>query len=182
MFDKILIHANDFFEVARRCEFPEGEVTKDNLPLIVPEFVNLAFACELYIKSIAEFTNINVKKSHKLDELFKKLNIQDREAVYSLWKVSNGNNMDDHEYVRQMFKNNLEAITDVFTRFRYTHEWATTTISLEHSFTAEQFMKFSPLSASRPLGSPRVYSGFLKQFAISLKKYAEQLMGKQYNS
>ena len=119
MYDKILIHANDFFEVARRCEFPEGEVTNDNLPLIVPKFVNFAFACELYIKSIAECTNINVKKSHKLDELFKKLNIQDREAVYSLWRVSNGNNMDDHEYVRQMFKNNLEAITDVFTRFRY---------------------------------------------------------------
>ena len=85
--------------------------------------------------------------------------------------------MDDHEYVRQMFKNNLEAITDVFTRFRYTHEWATTTISLEHSFTAEQFMKFSPLSASRPLGSPRVYSGFLKQFAISLKNICRTTNG-----
>lgn len=182
MFDKILIHANDFFEVARRCGFPKGEVTNDNFPLIVPEFVNLAFACELYIKAIAEFKNINVKKSHKLDELFERLNIQDKEEVYSIWRVSDCNNIDDHEYFRQMFKNNLEAITDVFTRFRYAHEWATTTISLEHSFTAEQFVKFSPLSAERPLGSPPVYSGFLKQIVLSLKTYAEQLMGNQYNS
>lgn len=182
MFNKIFIHANDFFEVARRCDFPKGDVTKNNLPLTVLEFVNLAFACELYIKSIAQFTNANVKKIHRLDELFDKLSANDKEAVYSLWRITNGNNVDDHYYVRQMFRNNLEAITDVFTRFRYAHEWATTTISLEHSFTSEQFVKFSTLSASRPFGSPPVYSGFLKQFAISLKTYAEQLMGKQYNS
>src|SRR5690606_32762131 len=96
MFDKILIHANDFFEVARRCTFPKGEVTKNNLPLIVPEFVTLAFACELYIKSIAQFTKTNVKKTHKLDELFDKLSANDKEAVYSLWRITNGNNMDDH--------------------------------------------------------------------------------------
>lgn len=75
MFDKILIYVNDFFEVVRRCEFFEGEVIKDNLLLIVLEFVNFVFVCELYIKFIVEFININVKKFYKLDELFIKLNI-----------------------------------------------------------------------------------------------------------
>ncbi|MBN3490257.1 hypothetical protein JV173_01895 [Acholeplasma equirhinis] len=176
MINTILFNANEFFEAARRCDFPKGEVTKDNFPLMIPEFVNRAFACELYIKAIAEFTKVNIKKNHKLDELFKEISDSDQEAIYSLWRTTNGNNMIDSDYVRKQFWDNLEAITNVFVRFRYAHEWITTTISLEHSFTAEQFTKFSPMSASKPFGSPRVYSGFLKQFAISLKVYAEKLI------
>jgi len=67
-------------------------------------------------------------------------------------------------------------------RFRYANEWAGCVVSLQHSFTAEQFEKFSPLSAKRPFGSTQVYDGFLEQLANSLKAYAEKLMGKTYNS
>ncbi len=179
--NKIVINANEFLEAANRCDFQES-IKNKKYPLLVPEFVNTAFACELYMKAIAKFQGIEEMKKHKLDELFKMLSLEAKEAIYDLWRVSNGNYISACDYARQMFSNNLEAITNVFVRFRYAHEWSESTISLEHSFTVEQFIKFSPMSASRPLGSPPVYSGFLKQFALSLKIYAEKLIGRQYNS
>jgi len=81
-----------------------------------------------------------------------------------------------------MFADNLKATAIVFMRFRYAHEWAGSSISLQHSFTPEQFDEFSPLSARRPFGSTQVHDGFLEQFANALKTYTEKLLGKTYNS
>lgn len=182
----LLENANDFFEVAKRCGWTrlkkEKVGTNENSPLFIPKIVNMSFACELYLKAIAENKKIAVKKIHRLDKIFLKLPEIVQKEIYDIWRINAGENITDCEYVSKMFLDNLEATANVFIRFRYANEWAGAVVSLQHSFTLEQFEKFSPLSPKRPCGSPKIYDGFLEQFALSLKDYAEKLLGKTYNS
>ena len=71
----LLENANDFLEAALRCSWSRFNknvpVKRQNEPMQIPEKVNMSFACELYIKAIAENQNITVGKVHKLDKLFK---------------------------------------------------------------------------------------------------------------
>lgn len=178
-YNKLIETANDFFEAAVRCSFFESIKSK-KCPLLVPDFTNKAFACELYIKATLYLTKNDLSKGHKLDELFKKLNEKDKKRIYDIWRTVEGQNIEDCNYNEIMFYNNIEANRDVFARFRYVHEWAGTTISLQHSFTSDQ-MHLHNLSAKKPFGSPPIYDGFLDQFAKSIKKYNNELKIKLIN-
>ncbi len=182
----LLENANDFFEAAKRCGWRqltrEGVATKENEPLLIPEKVNMAFACELYLKAIAENKKISVKKVHDLDKIFLKLPKTIQKEIYDIWRGYCCEGDTDCDYLIKMFFDNLEATAKVFIRFRYANEWAGSMVSLQHSFTLPQFEKFSSCSLKRPLGAPPIYDGFLEQFALSLKTYAEKLLGKTYNS
>lgn len=165
--------ANDFFEAAIRCDFDES-VKINKYPLMIPNFTNRAFACELYLKSVLYLTKNVLLKEHKLDKLFLKLNKENQKEIYDIWRTIAGENIQDCDYVKRMFDDNLEANSDVFTRFRYVHEWARASISLQKSLTEKQF-RLHPLNANRPIGSSSIYDGFLDQFAKSIKKYNNEL-------
>ena len=152
---KILENANDFLYVANRCSFTKRNITQGNLPLLVPEVVNRSFACELYLKAIAQATNIKPKNTHNLDKLFYALKENERKAIYDIWRENAGKNIIDCDYVQKMFKDNLTSIADKFVKWRYVYEWCGSSIKI---------------------------SGFINQFAISLKIFAEQVIGKTYNS
>ena len=65
MFD----HASSFLLCAELCA-EETERQKVRFDLLgTPEIVNLAFACEVYIKTLLELYRIKVKRKHKLNEL-----------------------------------------------------------------------------------------------------------------
>jgi len=170
---KILETANSFLFAARRCMFSKGQMTKDTLPLMVPEFVNRAFACELYLKAVILATKNENPKGHRLDKLFLVLKKTERKEIYDIWRDKAGENIPDCDYAYNMFMDNLEACRDVFARFRYVHEWAGATISLEASFVPEQFHLIDNFN---------VHSGFLEQFALALKLCAEKHIGVVYNS
>lgn len=121
--DKMLRNADDFYEAAKRCSFPKGEVTNNNWPLLIPEFVNLWFACELYLKTIALLENIEVGKIHKLHDIYLKIGDDIQNSIYKLWLTIDGNDIIDHDYYRKMFDDNLGGISDYFIKFRYEHEW-----------------------------------------------------------
>ncbi len=182
----LLENANDFLEAAKRCGWErfekKGVATMENAPLLIPEKVNMAFACELYLKAIAENKKISVKKVHDLDEIFLKLPKIVQKEIYDIWRIDCCKGTADCDYLIKMFFDNLEATAKVFIRFRYANEWAGSMVSLQHSFTLSQFEKFSSCSLKRPLGASPIYDGFLEQFALSLKTYAEKLIGKTYNS
>lgn len=62
-------HASSFLLCAELCA-EETERKKVRFDLLdTPEIVNLAFACEVYIKTLLEFYRIKVKREHKLNEL-----------------------------------------------------------------------------------------------------------------
>jgi hypothetical protein len=178
-FAGLLENANDFFEAAKRCSWERiksKQITRENEPLLIPKMVNMSLACELYLKAIEENKCGVAGKGHNLYEIFKKFATEVRKEIFDIWRENAGENIVDCDYTRKMFYDNLEAISNVFTRFRYANEWVGSSVSLQHSFTPEQFTKLSNMSATRPrpLGSPPVYDGFLEQFALSLKEYAEK--------
>lgn len=185
-FAGLLANANDFFEAAERCgweripdKLEDIRVTRESAPLFIPERVNMSFACELYLKAIAEDKCIVVGKGHELDVIFKKFPIEIQNEVFDIWLENAGENIIDCDYTRKMFFNNLEAVGNVFTRFRYANEWVGSTVSLSSSLTLEQFAKLSPWNprSRENLLRPPIYDGFLKQFALSLKSYAERFSG-----
>ncbi|MCL2683153.1 MAG: hypothetical protein FWE63_06720 [Bacteroidales bacterium] len=182
-------NANDFFEAAQRCSWARTkkslnneQLSRDNEPLLIPKMVNLSFACELYLKAIAEATKVGCEKEHNLDKLFEKLAEENKEAIFAIWRNNAGENITDCDYTRKMFSDNLEAIASVFTRFRYADEWVGGVVSLQSSFNPKQFEKLSQFSLQRPFGAPPIHDGFLEQFALTLKIYTEKLLGKTYNS
>ena len=193
-FAGLLANANDFFEAAERCgweriidKLENIQTTKENAPLFIPKMVNMSFACELYLKAIAEnkfklSPRIAVGKGHKLDKIFNKFPIGIQNEIFDIWCENAGENIIDCDYTRKMFFDNLEAVGNVFTRFRYANEWVGSTISLSNSFSQEQFAKLSHMSVTRPIGFPPVYDGFLRQFALSLKTYSEKILGNTCNS
>lgn len=173
-YNKLIETADDFFEAAIRCNFNES-VKVNKYPLMIPNFTNRAFACELYLKATLYLIETEIPKEHKLDKLFLKLNKKVQKEIYDIWRTIAGENIFDCDYAQAMFFDNLEANSDVFTRFRYVHEWAGASISLQHSLTEKQF-HLHPLNANRPFGSPSIHDGFLDQFAKSIKKYNIELL------
>lgn len=169
--NNLIRNADDFLEAAERCSFKES-IKFHKWPLMAPHFTNRAFACELYIKATSYLTKNVLSIGHKLDELFSNLDTKDKKGIYDIWRTITGQNMPDCDYAKKMFNDNLEANSDVFSRFRYVHEWAGITISLQSSFTEKQrHLHSSVITSGRPFGSPEVYDGFLDQFAKSIKKY-----------
>ncbi|WDA53743.1 MAG: hypothetical protein PPFGHCPK_00157 [Spiroplasma endosymbiont of Drosophila atripex] len=168
-YNHLIATADDFFEASERCSFKSKK-----WPLMAPNFTNRAFACELYLKATLYLTKGDIPKKHKLNELFEKLKEKDRNEIYNIWRKIDGQNIENCSYARDMFCDNLEANSDVFTRFRYVHEWAGSTISLQSSFVEKQ-MHLHSFSTSRSFGSLEVYDGFLDQFAKSIKQYNNEL-------
>lgn len=163
---RIIASANDFLEASNRCSFPVGKITEDNSPLLIPEFVNCAFACELYLKAIALMKNSNTDKVHRLNKLFYSLDKGVQRQIYDLWREQAGENIGDSDYVKKMFHDNLESVGNIFVKFRYVHELSGATISIPHSYTNDQY---------HLIFNSNTYSGFLKQFASTLKVYSQTL-------
>lgn len=61
-----------------------------------------------------------------------------------------------------MFAENLLSISDVFERFRYTHEWIGPVLSVSSSFKRPEQIEL--------LSKGNIYGGFLKTFALILRK------------
>lgn len=169
--------ADEFLETSFRCNFNNQNEYK-NYPLTVPNFVNKAFACELYIKATLYCTKKILIKGHRLDLLFLKLNEKDRKEIYHIWRFVGGEEIPDSEYTTNIFNNNIQASREVFERFRYVHEWAGSTISLRSSFQKDQMYLHSFHSN---INTPKIpiYDNFLDEFAKSLKQYNNYLIKNQ---
>ena len=70
---EMFCHACDFFYCANLCKTFWQEDDKDLRPRVVPEAVNLAFACEIFLKTLLLFNDVKYKRKHKLEDLFNEL-------------------------------------------------------------------------------------------------------------
>lgn len=91
-----------------------GLIFKESLQLIQVVSVNLAFACELYLKAILYELNIDFGKTHRISDLYKLLPIQYQEKVRE--NVHFQYRQENH------FELVLEEISDAFVFLRYAHE------------------------------------------------------------
>jgi len=107
--------ANSFFNSAIYCSKAENSFYKG---FDTPVIVNLAFACEIYIKMLLIFENNKTMRSHDLFELFQKLsddkqkNINNRMLQLG-YKQNNGMEM-----------NELYCLAKSFEQWRYRYEYS----------------------------------------------------------
>lgn len=93
---------------------------------IIPAIVLKAFSCELYMKSL--ITNSNIKKIHKLDELFMCLNKEDKDNIQEIIIcVLSKNNF----YNIDAFNEDLKKVANAFVDWRYFYENPEININLE---------------------------------------------------
>lgn len=167
-YNTLMENADDFLEAALRCCFNDSIKLK-KYPLIIPNFVNKAFACELYLKATLYLIENKIPKIHKINELFLELSEKNRQKIYDIWRTIEGQNIQDCDDTREMFDKNLEANSNIFTKFRYSHEWVGSSISLQNSFAEEQMHLHN-------LTKYPIYDGFLEQLAKSIKKHNTELV------
>lgn len=79
---------------------------------------------KLYLKATLYFTKNELHIGHKLNKLFLRLDEKVQKEIYDIWRTIAEENIQDCDYVKHMFDDNLEANSDVFKKFRYVHEWA----------------------------------------------------------
>jgi hypothetical protein len=103
--------ANGFFLAARRCavheDAGEGQTNSPTSPMICC----LAFACELYLKSMLD----KPMKGHSLLRLFDKLSLEDKESVSEKFDILTGRNSDE-------LKSDIQDFSDAFIEWRYIFE------------------------------------------------------------
>ena len=81
----------------------------------IPEIVNLAFSCELYLKSLVNFIGVAIKKEHRFTELYELLSEDIKNEIVRSW--------DDHNSRRKgLFKTLLKENSNAYYDWRYCHE------------------------------------------------------------
>ncbi len=109
---KCYIQARSFFLAAKRCGKDEiCEESGSNQYLPIPEYVNIAFACELYIKVLL-YIEEDIIMSHNLLHLFNRLEASKRHRVSKIMNI--------HE--AQITKL-LNQHSDMFRNMRYRFEY-----------------------------------------------------------
>lgn len=106
--------ARSAFENAEQFYIGAALIFKESIEFIQVVSVNLAFACELYLKSMLYKLDINFGKSHRVSELYKLLPEEIQKNIRE--KVSFRHERKDN------FELVLEEISDAFVFLRYAHE------------------------------------------------------------
>lgn len=83
---------------------------------ITPAVVNAAFACEVFLKLLLCFEKVEFGKSHRLEDLFKKLpdNAQRELKIRTIAKYGRWENLFHQKYI--------SLVSDAFQEWRYIYE------------------------------------------------------------
>ncbi len=120
MFDQ----ANSFYICANLCKRELDKKPQRHDLYSTPEIVNLAFACEVYIKTLLDFYGIEFGKKHKLNELFallpeKMRNEIDKQTffIHPVYSAINRQILTD-----PLGRKLLDVEADAFVNWRYSYE------------------------------------------------------------
>jgi uncharacterized protein (DUF2267 family) len=116
---RILTVANCFFQATKRIY--EADLRTKPRPepmMVVPFVVNASFACELFLKTLAQREGVRLK-GHELIELFAALPMHVRQQLHHEWvKVAGGEMLQDTETLESV----PSELSNSFVEWRYTHE------------------------------------------------------------
>lgn len=127
----ILELANQFHKAYESCiEFKPIENGKIDHEF-VPAYVNLAFACELYLKALLKLKG-KESKEHILINIFNHLEALDNSITDDIINISNI--MTDLNYSKDGYKSFVKSISNTFKSWRYSYEWSKGIISINAYF------------------------------------------------
>lgn len=118
----------------------EGEpASKRELIKQIVAMVNLAFSCELFLKSRLDEEVRNGLRIHNLENLFNKQEIEFREVIKKNVIKIRKNSVSDYDEIK--FSNELKHNSEIFFKWRYYYERNTLNMSLEfiRSFSGALF-------------------------------------------
>ncbi|MCL2369623.1 MAG: HEPN domain-containing protein [Firmicutes bacterium] len=163
---EIVESAEDFFETAKRC----GMTSRKRL-LYFAQTVNLAIACELYLKAILLKTNKSYDIGHDIDKYYEKLPDTSKRAI-------------EDEYLKEQKKwskwitGHIEKTSGQKQPKKKSHKIPRENVTLEIAFVLPYIAKLSV--------NWRYYFSFDKKtstgdnhfwsIAVALKKHAEMLI------
>ena len=119
---RIFRHACAFADCALFCEKAPRSIVVRTQWYTVPEIVNSAFACEVFMKSILIFRGLTIdevyKMNHGLKGLWGALEASDNAAADRVRKrIKNELDLDDN-----LFDELLSNISNAFKKWRYIYE------------------------------------------------------------
>ena len=119
MFDcrQMFRHACAFAECADMAMEKFRHDTADIEWYTEPATVNSAFACEVYLKALLYYYDIQLKKQHKIKELYEMLPDDPRDFIKQTAMVTCGGTWKD-AFSRDL----LDNISDAFVDWRYSYE------------------------------------------------------------
>ena len=116
-YQQMFRHACAFAECADMALKKFRHDTADIEWYSTPSIINSAFACEVYLKAMLLFSNIPIKKEHKIKELYKMIPDQIKDEIKSM--VTRG--CESIWYDSFGFEK-LDNISDAFVEWRYCYE------------------------------------------------------------
>jgi hypothetical protein len=172
----VVNNSDRFWSIIDNADSFSVRTNSDKIEFGWAQQVNLAFAVELYLKAIMEAEKQEIKRGHNLKTLFNFLDNKTREAIYNHWRKLAGENMPDNKKIKDWFKDNIFASSNIFLRFRYIHEWIEDSCrtSVEASWDSDQWRQLSICSGEREFGRLPVYDNFLKEFESAVKNYLRE--------
>ena len=117
---EILDLASQFYKAYLRCsEYkPIGNGKVEDV--FIPAYVNLAFACELYLKALLKLKG-EKSINHSLLKIFNYLEKQDQSITDAIINLTN--TMTSFGFTIDSFKFQLKTISNTFKKWRYCYEW-----------------------------------------------------------
>ena len=110
-------NAMEFHEAAIRCDefVPDPSNDKEFHSAETPSIVCIAFAAELYLKTLLLNRGAGIKDEHRLLELYHKLNDDERRIIARHFETRRG--APEERMLRE-----LASVSSVFVQWRYAHE------------------------------------------------------------
>lgn len=115
-------HACSFVDCALFCEKTPNSILVRTQWYTVPEIVNSAFACEIFMKSVLIFRGITINEIHKMNHelkgLWNELEVNDKAAADRVReRIKNELDLDN-----DLFDELLDNISNAFKKWRYIYE------------------------------------------------------------
>lgn len=112
--------AKEFSEAAARLAENNSLIEQGwTRPLIIPEIVNIAFSCEVFLKSLLVFSEIEFGKEHELKELWSLIPPSLKDDINNEITLM-GIEFEDENG----FNDLLERSSNAFAKWRYIYEFS----------------------------------------------------------
>ena len=133
--DEMYDVASEFYYCGELCRTSFGREGIPDRVLIVPEAVNYAFACEIFLKILLLISNIPYTYEHKLENLFNKLPDKYKNEIIDLC---------DKEYKGDREPFNMQFLSNVssaFEKWRYCYEKENPPLKIGFLFIFSKILK-----------------------------------------